>query len=115
MTILKREPALLRALLVGIIGATLRLLAEFGLRLSETQADAIVAWADAAYLIVLLLAAGVAIRPAVTPTDSVVYQLDRAGTLVAGPAVGAQTGTLYEGQRYEDADGDGNPDLGPTN
>jgi hypothetical protein len=89
---MKNEPVLTAAVIVALGGAIVGLLVAFGVPITEEQRDAIERFLIIVAPIVLSLAAGLAVRQAVTPNAKIVER-EVDGTVLAGPANELPEGT----------------------
>lgn len=105
-TLPQREPVLTAASAGALVAALVYLLVQFGVPISDNQADAVGAFVVVAFP---LVAAWLA-RRKVTPSDRVVERLGGDGTVVAGPASELPTDAMIRdvGEDYNATD---EPDL----
>lgn len=85
----KNEPVTLTGLIIAVVTVVISLVTAFGLNVSPDQAAAIIGTVSAVAALVGFLLA----RRQVTPTVNVAAQLDKTGTVVAGPAAAQTTGS----------------------
>lgn len=105
-TLPQREPVLTAASAGVVVGAVIYMLVQFGVPISDTQADAVGAFV----VVVFPIAAAWIARRKVTPADQVVERLGGDGTVVAGPANELPTDAMIRdvGEGYNETDA---PDL----